>query len=200
MLSILGVVIQLVKGSLLYWTQTFISTVQKSHHLTLCWATSQFSVISCHTVLLSVPRFCVGTNLNGCLFKSIDIMCDPVTGPVWPRGWVEVKLYCSMTAALEGGEWSAARPGHTLPPVETLYPLYRRLGGPQGQSGWTENLVPTGIQSWTVQPVVSRCIDWATRINIMNGYKMLWHILRGLKVLGCWLFSFYEETVWCMGV
>ena len=69
MMSILWVVIQLVKGSELYWTQTFISMVQKSHHLTLCWATSQFSVISCHTVLLSVPRFCVGTNLNGCLFR-----------------------------------------------------------------------------------------------------------------------------------
>jgi len=35
-----------------------------------------------------------------------------------------------MTAALEGGEWSAARPGRTLPPGTTRYPLYRRLGGP----------------------------------------------------------------------
>jgi len=26
-----------------------------------------------------------------------------------------------MTAALEGGEWSAARPGHTLPPEKTSY-------------------------------------------------------------------------------
>ena len=41
----------------------------------------------------------------------------------------------SMTAALEGGEWSAARPGHTLPPGKTWYPFYRRLGGPQGRSG-----------------------------------------------------------------
>jgi len=32
-----------------------------------------------------------------------------------------------MTAALEGGEWSAARPGRTLPPEKTRYPLYRRL-------------------------------------------------------------------------
>jgi len=40
-----------------------------------------------------------------------------------------------MTAALEGGEWSAARPGRTLPPEKTRYPLYRRLGGPQGRSG-----------------------------------------------------------------
>jgi len=54
---------------------------------------------------------------------------------MWPRGWVEVQLYSSMTAALEGVEWSAARPGRTLPPGKTRYPLYRRLGGPQGRSG-----------------------------------------------------------------
>jgi len=58
-----------------------------------------------------------------------------------------------MTAALEGGEWSAARPGRTLPPRKTRYPFYRRLGGPQGRSGGAENLVPTGIRSRTVQPV-----------------------------------------------
>ena len=58
-----------------------------------------------------------------------------------------------MTAALEGGEWSAERPGHTLPPGKTRYTLYRRLGGPQGRSGRAENLVPTGIRSRTVQPV-----------------------------------------------
>ena len=81
---------------------------------------------------------------------------NPVTGPVWPRGWVEVWLYSSMTAALEGGEWSAARPGRTLPTGKTRYPLCRRLGGPQGQSGQAENLVPTGIRYRTVQPVVSR--------------------------------------------
>ena len=68
-----------------------------------------------------------------------------------------------MTAALEGGEWSAARPGRTLPPGKTRYPFYRRLGGPQGRSGRAENLVPTGIRSRTVQPVVSRYTGWATR-------------------------------------
>ena len=45
-----------------------------------------------------------------------------------------------MTVALERGEWSAARPGRTLPPEKTRYPLYRRLGGPQGRSGHAENL------------------------------------------------------------
>ena len=58
-----------------------------------------------------------------------------------------------MTAALEGGEWPAARPSHTLPLGKTRYPIYRRLGGPQGQSGRAENLVSIGIQSRTVQPI-----------------------------------------------
>ena len=68
-----------------------------------------------------------------------------------------------MTVALEGGEWSAPRPGRTLPPGKTRYPLYRRLCGPQGRSGRAENLVPTAIRSRTVQPVVIRYTDWATR-------------------------------------
>ena len=60
-----------------------------------------------------------------------------------------------MTAVLEGGEWSAARPGRTLPPEKTWYPFYRRLGGFQGRSERAENLVPTGIRSRIVQPVVA---------------------------------------------
>ena len=54
------------------------------------------------------------------------------------------------------GEWSAARPGRTLPPGKSRYPLYRRLGGPQGRSGRAENLAPQGFDPRTVQPVVSR--------------------------------------------
>ena len=50
-----------------------------------------------------------------------------------------------MTAALEVGEWSAAR--RTLPPGKTRYPFYRWLVWPQGRSGRAENLVPTGIRS-----------------------------------------------------
>jgi len=47
-----------------------------------------------------------------------------------------------MTAALEGGEWSAARPGRTLSPGKTRYTFYRRLSGPQGRSGRTEKFRP----------------------------------------------------------
>jgi len=63
-----------------------------------------------------------------------------------------------MTAALEEGEWSATRPGRTLPPGKTRYPFYTRLGAPQDRSGRVENLVPTGIRSRTVQPLVSHYI------------------------------------------
>ena len=66
-----------------------------------------------------------------------------------------------MTATLEGGEWSAACPGRTLPLGKTRYPLYRRLGWPQGLSGRAENLVPTGIPSRTVQPVA----QWLHRLS-----------------------------------
>ena len=67
-----------------------------------------------------------------------------------------------MTAVL-GDQWSAAHLDRILPPGKTRYPFYRRLGGPQGRSGRAENLVPTGIRSRTVQPVVSRYTDWANR-------------------------------------
>ena len=52
-----------------------------------------------------------------------------------------------MTSALERGEWSASRPGRTLPPGKTRYSLYRRLGGPQGQYRRAENFDPAGIRS-----------------------------------------------------
>ena len=115
---------------------------------------------------------------------------------MWPIGWVEVQLYSSMTAALEGGEWSAARPGRILPPGKTRYPLYRRLGGPQGRSGRAENHVPTGIRSRTVQPLVSLYTDWATRPTIYHLYLLLTNkltkpieqnpSLRSRQVLGQW--------------
>jgi len=68
-----------------------------------------------------------------------------------------------MTTALEGGEWSVARPGRSLPPGKTRYPFDRRLGGPQGMSGRAENLVSTGIRSPDRLAVASHYTNWATR-------------------------------------
>ena len=73
-----------------------------------------------------------------------------------------------MTAALEGGEWSAACPGRTLPSGKTRYPFYRRLGKPQGCSGRAENLVPTGIRSRTIQPVAQSLYRLSYRAHIIR--------------------------------
>jgi hypothetical protein len=42
----------------------------------------------------------------------------------------------SLTSALDGGEWSASRPGRFAPQGKSpWYPLDRRLGGPQSRAG-----------------------------------------------------------------
>ena len=58
-----------------------------------------------------------------------------------------------MTTALEGREGSALRPGHSLLPGKTRYPLYRSLGGPQGRSGRVRKISPPPVfELRAVQP------------------------------------------------
>ena len=60
-----------------------------------------------------------------------------------------------LTSALEGAEGSASRPGRTLPPGKTRYPLYRRLGGPHGWSGHVQKISPpSGFDRRTFQPAI----------------------------------------------
>ena len=62
------------------------------------------------------------------------------------------------------GEGSASRPGRYLPLGKTRYPLYRRLGGPQGRSAQVRKISPPpGFDTRTVQPVASTYTDCATR-------------------------------------
>jgi len=61
-----------------------------------------------------------------------------------------------MTTALERGEESASRPGRSLLPEKTRYPLHRGLIGPQGRSGQVRRISPPpGFDHRTVQPVAS---------------------------------------------
>ena len=80
-----------------------------------------------------------------------------------------------LTSAVEVGEGPASRPGRTLPPGKTRYPLYRRLGGPQGRSGQVWKISPPpGFDPRNVQPVGSRYTDWATRRpNLIFKYKKM---------------------------
>jgi len=73
-----------------------------------------------------------------------------------------------MTAALEGGECSATRPGRTLHPGKTRYPFYRSLGGPQDRFRRAENLAPTGIRSRTVQPETQSLYRLSYRARICS--------------------------------
>jgi len=79
-----------------------------------------------------------------------------------------------MNAALEGGEWSAARPDRTLPPGKTRYLFFMRLGGPQGRSGRAENLVPPGFDPGSSSPYcqsMPRDIPEERRSHLQRGER-----------------------------
>jgi len=55
-----------------------------------------------------------------------------------------------------------------LPPQLTQYPLYRRLGRPQGWSGQMQKiLLLLRFDYLTIQPVVSCCTDYAIPAHIL---------------------------------
>jgi hypothetical protein len=56
-----------------------------------------------------------------------------------------------------------------LPPRKIRYPLYRRLGGPQGWSGRVRKISPLpGFDPQTVQSVASRYTVWAVPVQGMS--------------------------------
>jgi hypothetical protein len=90
-----------------------------------------------------------------------------------------------MTTVLEWGEGSASRPGRSLPPGDAQYPLYMRLGGPQGRSGQVQKIsLPPGFDPLIVQPVPSLHTDWATRPTIpyVSGHKSKCEIITASDV------------------
>ena len=84
----------------------------------------------------------------------------PITDHEGPEGEWKYSFTLSLTSGLDGvgGQRHA-----------TEYPLYRRLGGPQGLSGrvWKISPLP-GFNSRTVQPVTIRYTDWAIPAHLWN--------------------------------
>ena len=71
-----------------------------------------------------------------------------------------------MTTALERGERSGSRLGRCLPRGKTRYPLYRRLGGPQGRSGQVRIISPPpGFDPRTVQKIIFNSSKVTTHVN-----------------------------------
>ena len=79
----------------------------------------------------------------------------------------------SLTSALDGvGGQSHALAA--LPLGKIRHPLYMRLGGPQGRSGWVRKIsTPPGFDPRTVQPFASRYIACAIPAHIEMGYSNL---------------------------
>ena len=135
---------------LLYSTFTIV-TITLSYHVT-----ADFS-----SVFLFRPRRSPDN-------KRWKVKCTPVqalrlcTGRTAHRGsrGIALPFYDHGTRR---GEGSASRPGRSLPPGKTRYPLYMRLGGPQSRSGQVWKIsTPPGFDPRTVQPVANRYTDWAT--------------------------------------
>ena len=57
----------------------------------------------------------------------------PRTGHEGPDGEYRHSSTLPFTSPLDGDGWSTPRPGRFTPGKVTLYPLYRRLCGPQGR-------------------------------------------------------------------
>ena len=90
--------------------------------------------------------------LFACLNNKRNSNIIKVHHKVGHKGPVGELMYIStlsLTSALDGGEWSTHHHAlAALPPGNTQYPLYRRLGEPPGQSGPMQKISPpTGIRS-----------------------------------------------------
>jgi hypothetical protein len=97
---------------------------------------------------------------------------------------LEVYLYSSKTSVLEGGECSTSRPGHILPPGKPPYPLYRRLGGPQGRSGRAENFDSPGIRSPDPPACSSVAIQTERPGTHMYMYRIVINVLKFVYQVG----------------
>jgi len=60
----------------------------------------------------------------------------PITGYEGPEGEYRYSSNLSLTLALEGVVGKCYAPAALPPMKEIQYPLYRSLGGPQGEAGW----------------------------------------------------------------
>ena len=86
-------------------------------------------------------------------------------------------------------------------------PILQEVGWAPGRSGRVENLVPTGIRSRTVQPVVRRYTDWATQPTIEGTiwgnrrHKKSWKMsvsqsVRSARTPGTWSFRGLSFVTW----
>jgi hypothetical protein len=85
------------------------------------------------------------------------------------RGKLSFSSTPSLTSEL-GGLGGEHHTPAALHPRKARYPLYRSLGGPQGRSGYVQEISPSsGFDPRTFQPVASRYTDWAIPAHEKKG-------------------------------
>ena len=105
----------------------------------------------------------------------------------------------SLTWALDRVGWSTPRPSRFVPWKETRYPLCRRRGGPQGQSGQVQKIFPPSeFDPRTEHPASSCCTEtkqFKYSLMSMSDNSILPHfmqrVLKSLwKICFCYLINF----------
>jgi hypothetical protein len=105
-------------------------------------------------------------------YTEKTLKVQPRTSNEGSEGEQKYSSTLSLTSALDGGVGSQRHTPAALPPgKETLYPLYRRLSGPQGRYGRVRKISPPpGFDPRTLQPVASRYTDWAIPSHIQRNH------------------------------
>ena len=118
-----------------------IKSKGKMHHCTGTEALYKDLQIR-HLILYCLLQW-VKVKVNVTLVQALRL-CTGRTALRWGT-CIALPFHDNGTRREEGSE---SRPGRSLPPGKSRYPLYRRLGGPQGQSGQVRKISPTtGIRS-----------------------------------------------------
>ena len=108
-------------------------------------------------------------------------LCTGLTAHTGSRG-IALLFYDHGTRK---GWGASVTPRPPLVPGKTQYPLYRRLGGPQGRSGQARKISPPlGFDPRTIQPVASRYTGWTTGptlnfmlLSIIIFLRHVWFVL-----------------------
>ena len=89
------------------------------------------------------------------LGKTVKFALEQAIKAQWGRRGTA--LFFLLTSALDEGGCLTSHSGCLTPGKETRYPLYKRLGRPQGRPGRVRKIShPPGFNHRTVQPVASR--------------------------------------------
>jgi len=92
------------------------------------------------------------------------------------HGSMNIKSFLNLGA--RWGGWSKPRPGRSLPPGKTRYPLYRRMCGPQGRFGQVLKISPPpGFDPRTVHPVACK-LSYTYYLGILTRFDARGVILR----------------------